>query len=46
MNVPFDPIAAKKARELELKVVIMKGNNFENLENYFAGKEFVGTTIS
>jgi len=46
MNVPFDPIAAKKARELELKVVIMKGNDFENLENYFAGKEFVGTTIS
>ena len=46
MNVPFDPIATKKAQELELKVVIMKGNDFENLENYFVGKEFVGTTIS
>ncbi|HRN96599.1 MAG TPA: UMP kinase [Candidatus Levybacteria bacterium] len=46
MNVPFDPIATKKAQELELKVVIMKGNDFENLENYFDGKEFVGTTIS
>lgn len=45
MNVPFDPIASKKAQELGLKVVILKGNNFGNLENYFAGKEFVGTVI-
>lgn len=45
MNMPFDPIASKKAEELGLKVVILKGNNFENLENFFAGKEFVGTTI-
>lgn len=46
MNVPFDPIAAKKARELGLTVVIMKGNNFDNVEDYFAGNEFIGTTIS
>ena len=45
MNVPFDPIASKKAEELGLRVVILKGNNFKNLENYFEGKEFVGTTI-
>jgi uridylate kinase len=45
MNVPFDPIAAKKARELGLKVIIMKGNDFENLENYFAQKPFIGTSI-
>jgi uridylate kinase len=45
MNVPFDPIAAKKARELELSVVIMKGNDFENLENYFLQKPYIGTTI-
>ncbi len=45
MNMPFDPIASKKAEELGLKVVIMKGNNFENLENYFAGRNFIGTTI-
>ncbi len=46
MNVPFDPIAAKKAKELELTVVIMKGNDFENLEKYFEKLQFVGTTIS
>lgn len=46
MNVPFDPIASKKAKELELNVVIMKGNDFENLENYFSKKPFKGTTIS
>ncbi len=45
MNAPFDPIASKKAQELDLKVIILKGNNFENLENYFEGREFVGTTI-
>lgn len=46
MNLPFDPIASRKAQELGLTVVIMKGNNFENIENYFDGKEFVGTVIT
>ncbi|HVT01530.1 MAG TPA: UMP kinase [Patescibacteria group bacterium] len=45
MNLPYDPIASKKADELGLKVLILKGNNFKNLENYFSGKDFVGTTI-
>ncbi len=45
MNMPYDPIASKKGQELGLKVIILKGNNFENLENYFEGKDFVGTTI-
>lgn len=45
MNKPFDPIASKKAEELGLRVIIVKGNNFENLKNYLDGKEFVGTTI-
>jgi uridylate kinase len=45
MNMPFDPIASKKAQELGLKVIIIKGDNFENLDNYFSGKPFVGTTI-
>jgi len=45
MNVPFDPIASKKAQELGLKVVVMDGNNFENLEKYFKGEKFVGTVI-
>lgn len=45
MNVPFDPIAAKRAEELGLEVVIMKGNNLENVENYLQQKQFIGTTI-
>lgn len=45
LNAPFDPIAAKKAQELGTKVVVLHGENFENLENYFAGKPFVGTVI-
>lgn len=45
MHTPFDPIAAKKAQELNVKVIIVNGNNFENLDNYFNGKKFVGTVI-
>lgn len=45
MNKPFDPIASKKAEELGLKVIILKGTNFENLRNYFEEREFVGTVI-
>jgi uridylate kinase len=45
MNAPFDPIAAKKAEELGVQVVVMNGKNFENLENFFNNGEFVGTTI-
>ena len=44
-NTPFDPVASKKAEALRLKVIVMRGNNFPNLESYFAGKLFVGTTI-
>ncbi len=45
MNSPFDPIAAKKATELGIKVVILNGNNFENIEKYFRGEDYLGTTI-
>jgi len=45
MHAPFDPIAAKKAQELGIRVVVMNGNDFENVENYLNGKEFVGTII-
>ncbi len=45
LNAPFDPVASKRAQELGLKVVVMKGDNFENLKNYMDGKEFVGTVI-
>lgn len=45
MNIPFDPMAAKKAQELGMKVIILKGDDFENLEKYFKGEKFVGTII-
>ena len=45
MNSPFDPVAAKKAKELGAKVVILNGKNFENFERYFRGEDFVGTVI-
>lgn len=45
INAPFDPVAAKKAEELGVKVVVLKGDNFENLEKYFDGKKFTGTVI-
>lgn len=45
-NTPFDPVAAKRAEELGLEVVVMNGTNIENLENYLAGKAFKGTVIN
>jgi uridylate kinase len=45
MHAPFDPIAAKKAQELGVKLVVINGNNFENLDKYFNGEQFVGTII-
>jgi uridylate kinase len=45
LNAPFDPIAAKKAEELGLEVVIMNGKNIENLKKYLDGEEFVGSVI-
>ncbi|OGH21472.1 MAG: aspartate kinase [Candidatus Levybacteria bacterium RIFCSPLOWO2_01_FULL_38_13] len=44
-NAPFDPVAAKKAQELGVTVVVLKGDDFENLKNYFDGKKFIGTVI-
>lgn len=45
MNAPFDPVAAKKAQELDIRVVVLNGNNIENIENYLQNKPFVGTVI-
>lgn len=45
LNAPFDPIAAKKAQEIGVKVVVMDGENWENVTDYFEGKKFIGTII-
>jgi uridylate kinase len=44
LNVPFDPVASRKAEKFGLKVVIM-GKSIENLENFILGKQFKGTVI-
>lgn len=45
MNAPFDPVAAKKAQELGVKVIVLNGDNTDNLEKCLDNAEFVGTTI-
>jgi uridylate kinase len=45
LNMPFDPIAAKKAGTLGIKVIIANGKNLKNIEKIFKGKEFIGTLI-
>lgn len=45
MSAPFDPIASIKASELELKVAIMNGRNFENINSFLEGRLFKGTLI-
>lgn len=42
---PLDPIAAKLASELEIKVLYVNGKNIENVGKALDGKKFVGTVI-
>ncbi len=45
-NYPVDPIAAKMAKNLNLKFIILDGHNLENFENAVLNKNFSGSTIS
>ncbi len=45
-NVPFDPVATKRAAEAGLTVVAAAGRDLENLTAILEGKEFVGTVIA
>lgn len=44
-NTPFDPIASKKAEELNLKVICAAGKNIENILKILNEENFIGTTI-
>jgi uridylate kinase len=44
-NVPFDPIATRKAAALGLEVVCAAGKDLENLGNILESRPFVGTVI-
>ncbi|OQX30131.1 MAG: UMP kinase [Spirochaeta sp. LUC14_002_19_P3] len=45
-NVPFDPVAAKKAALIGLTVVAADGHDLDNLQAILRGGEFVGTVIT
>jgi len=45
INVPFDPVAAKEAEKIKLKVIIMNGRDIKNLDNFLEGRKFKGTII-
>ncbi|MEM6841116.1 MAG: UMP kinase [Bacteroidota bacterium] len=45
LSAPFDPIASKKAEELDLTVVILNGKKIENIKAFLSGGSFQGTVI-
>lgn len=44
-NLPFGYTASVMANDLGLTVVVLDGNNLDNLNALFEGKEFMGTVI-
>lgn len=44
-NVPFDPVATRKAAELGLSVICAAGKDLDNLRRILEGGSYVGTTI-
>ena len=44
-NVPFDPIAAQKAKELALDVIVAGGKDIDNIGKILEDKPYFGTLI-
>jgi uridylate kinase len=44
-NVPFDPIAARRAQELGMKVLVAAGKDLDNLKALLEDRPFTGTAI-
>ena len=44
-NLPFDPVASKKAAELGLRVIFASGKDIDNLNKILNGESFKGTII-
>lgn len=44
-NVPFDPVAASRAKEVGLRIIFASGSNLPNLSDILYEKSFVGTII-
>lgn len=45
LNAPFDPVATRLAKDLNLTVVTTDGKDFNNLSNIIEGRKFKGTVI-
>jgi uridylate kinase len=45
LSSPFDPIAARKAKEIGIEVAIINGKDLDSLNNYINGKKFTGTIV-
>lgn len=45
-NAPFDPVATKRASELDLKLISAGGKDIANIQKILEEKPFEGTTIS
>ena len=45
LNLPFDPIATKLAKDLGLTVIVANGKNHPNIDKIIEGKNFIGTII-
>jgi len=45
LSAPFDPVAAKLAEKLKIRVFIAKGTEIKNFEKLLLGKKFKGTII-
>ena len=46
MNVPFDPVASKIAKNSKMTVIFAKGTDLKNLANILTNKKFKGTIIA
>ncbi len=45
MHAPFDPVASRLAEKWGIEVVVMRGTDLKNLENFLRGKRFRGSVI-
>lgn len=45
MSVPFDPIAAKEARLLDIEAIVFSGDDFRNFKKILEDKPYQGTFI-
>ena len=45
LNVPFDPVASREAAKNKMSVIILNGQNLDNLAACLDEKKFCGTTI-